>query len=365
MGITCGIVGLPNVGMSTIVNSQPGAGAAAESYPFSTIEPNVGMARVPDPRVGEIAAITGSRAVVPATVEFVDIAGLVEGASTGEGLGNQFLHHIRQTDAIAHVVRCFTDPNVAHVAGRLDPVSDIVTIDTELALADLGTITRSREKNAKRAATRDPDARALMPVVARLDEHLSAGLPARSLTFNAEERPIVRDLFLLTAKPVMYLANVGEDDQDDSSGIVGAVRDHAAGEGVNAVVVVAGAIESEMAMLDPEDRAEMLEGVGLAEPGLDRVVHAAYDLLGLLTFLTTTEKESRAWPVQQGTTAWEAAGEIHTDFQRGFVRAGVVPYEDFVASGGEAGAREAGTWRVEGRDYAVREGDVIRFHHNA
>jgi len=320
MGIKCGIVGLPNVGKSTLFNALTGGDIPAENYPFTTIDPNGGIATVPDPRLGPLAAVVNPKTVVPTVVEFVDIAGLVAGASEGEGLGNQFLSHIRETDAIAHVVRCFENDKVVHVDGRIDPVEDITTINTELAL------------------------------------------PVRTLSFTDTERMVVRDLFLLTWKPTMYIANVAEDGLGENP-MVDAVRDLAAEESA-AVVVISGALEAELASLPDEDRNEMITGYGLDESGLDKVVHATYDLLGLLTFFTASEKEVRAWTVKQGSTASQAAGAIHTDFERGFIKAEVVAWDDFVELGGEVGARDVGKMRMEGRDYITAEGDVIRFRFN-
>ena len=362
MGIKCGIVGLPNVGKSTLFNALTGGDIPAENYPFTTIDPNGGIATVPDPRLGPLAAVVNPKTVVPTVVEFVDIAGLVAGASEGEGLGNQFLSHIRETDAIAHVVRCFENDKVVHVDGRIDPVEDITTINTELALADLDTVTRSLAKQSRRARSGDKDAAAAVSVLERLDEQLSEGLPVRTLSFTDTERMVVRDLFLLTWKPTMYIANVAEDGLGENP-MVDAVRDLAAEESA-AVVVISGALEAELASLPDEDRNEMITGYGLDESGLDKVVHATYDLLGLLTFFTASEKEVRAWTVKQGSTASQAAGAIHTGFERGFIKAEVVAWDDFVELGGEVGARDVGKMRMEGRDYITAEGDVIRFRFN-
>ncbi len=362
MAITCGIIGLPNVGKSTIFNAMTGAEIAAENYPFTTIDPNAGIAVVRDPRLGAIADIVKPKSVVPTVMEFVDIAGLVSGASQGEGLGNQFLSHIRETDAIAHVVRCFDDANVVHVDGRIDPVSDIATISTELALADLASVERALERHGRKSKAGDKDAVTRVAVLERLHAHLSEGLPVRTLSFSAAERPIVRDLFLLTAKPSMYVANVSEDGLADND-LVEAVRAHADTEGA-AVVVVSGVLEAELATLADEDRDAMLAEYGMEEPGLDRVVHAAYALLGLRTFFTAGEKEARAWTIRAGAKAPQAAGAIHTDFETGFIKAEVIAYDDFIACGGEAGAKEAGKWRIEGKDYEVAEGDVVLFRFN-
>lgn len=362
MGIKCGIVGLPNVGKSTLFNALTGGSIAAENYPFTTIDPNNGIATVPDPRLGAIADIVRPKRTVPNVVEFVDIAGLVAGASEGEGLGNRFLSHIRETDAIAHIVRCFEDDNVVHVDGRIDPVEDITTVATELALADLETVTRSLDKQNRKARSGDKAAQAAVPILERLERHLSDGLPARTLAYNDAEHSIVRNLFLLTAKPTLYIANVAEDGLDDNA-MVDDVRELAIGEG-SRLVVISGALEAELSALTTSDRDEMLTEYGLNEPGLHKVIRATYDLLGLLTFFTTSEKEARAWSIRRGSRAPQAAGVIHTDFERGFIKAEVIGYDDYIEFNGEAGARDAGKLRVEGKEYIVAEGDLIRFRFN-
>jgi GTP-binding protein YchF len=361
MSLKCGIVGLPNVGKSTLFNALTKAGIAAENYPFCTIEPNVGIVEVPDPRLGRLAGIAQPQKVIPAVVEFVDIAGLVAGASKGEGLGNKFLANIRETDAIAHVVRCFEDPNVVHVAGKVDPVADIETINTELALADLDAVDRQIAKYEKVAQTGgDKEAQRLVLALRKVREVLNAGRPARTAELSKEERAVLRPLFLLTMKPTMYVANVAERGSD---ALLKKVRDYASKEGAP-VVPIDAAVESQIVDMPDEDKKLFLEDMGMEEPGLNRVIRAAYALLGLQTYFTAGPKEVRAWTVPAGATAPQAAGVIHTDFERGFIRAEVASYEDFIAHGGEQGAKEAGKLRLEGKDYTVRDGDVIHFRFN-
>jgi GTP-binding protein YchF len=362
MSIQCGIVGLPNVGKSTLFNALTKAGIAAANFPFCTIDPNVGVVPVPDPRLQQLADIVHPQKVIPASVEFVDIAGLVAGASTGEGLGNKFLAHIREVDAIAHVVRCFEHPDIVHVAGKIDPIADIETIDTELALADLESVDKALQRVERAAKANDKEAMARRPVLEKLRAALNEGKAARAVALDDEERAAVRDLFLLTMKPLMYVANVREDGFENNPHL-DAVRRRAETEGA-VVVPVCAAIEEELAQLDEADRGEFLESMGLSEPGLDRVIRAAYALLGLQTYFTAGEKEVRAWTVKRDATAPQAAGVIHTDFEKGFIRAETVSFDDFVKYRGETGAREAGRFRLEGKEYRVQEGDVLHFRFN-
>ncbi len=362
MGIKCGIVGLPNVGKSTLFNALTRAQIAAENYPFCTIDPNVGIVPVPDPRLGELSTIVKPQRVLPATVEFVDIAGLVAGASKGEGLGNKFLSHIRETDAIAHVVRCFEDDDIVHVAGKIRPLDDVDVINTELALADLDTVERGLQRAEKAAKAGDKDAIRLRELLKKMRDHLDSGQPARSLIKDPDERRLLGELHLITLKPLMYVANVAEKGFTNNPHL-DSVRQRAAAEG-SEVVAVCAAIEAEIAQLEEADRADFLNELGLDEPGLNRVIRAGYRLLGLQTYFTAGEKEVRAWTVKIGATAPQAAGVIHTDFEKGFIRAEVIGYEDYIANKGEQRAKEAGKLRLEGKEYVVREGDVMHFRFN-
>lgn len=362
MGFKCGIVGMPNVGKSTLFNALTKAGIDAENFPFCTIDPNTGIVPVPDPRLQKLAELAQPEKVIPATMEFVDIAGLVAGASQGEGLGNQFLAHIRETDAIAHVVRCFENDNVVHVAGRVSPRDDIEIINTELALADLDTLERVHDRNRRVANSGDKDARALLTVLDKVKEKLEAGLPARAAELTEEEHLAMREFHFITSKPVLYIANVAEDGLTDNP-MVDEVQEIAQAEGAE-VVVVSNQIEAEVAELEDEEREEFLTDLGIEEPGLNRVIRAGYKLLGLQQYFTAGPKEVRAWTVPVGAKAPQGAGVIHTDFEKGFIRAEVISYDDYVEYGGEQGAKDAGRWRLEGKDYVLADGDVVHFRFN-
>ena len=362
MGFRCGIVGLPNVGKSTLFNALTRASVQAENYPFCTIKPNTGMVEVPDPRLHTIAGLVKPARVVPAVIEFVDIAGLVAGASRGEGLGNRFLAHIREVDAIAHVVRCFEDTDVTHVADRVDPLADIQTVEIELALADLATIEGALYRTEKAAKNGDKEQRRLMELFQRVHEWLDTGSAVRNMALDQADRFEVKALCLLTNKPVVYIANVGEEDSSDNTRIE-TLRSHAEPDGAE-IVLVSARIEQEIAALDDLDRTAFLQDLGLEEPGLNRVIRAGYRLLGLQTFFTAAEKEAKAWTVRSGISAAQAAGVIHTDFERGFIRAETIAYDDFVRLGGEQGAREAGRLRLEGKEYVLTDGDIMNFRFN-
>lgn len=364
MGIKCGIVGLPNVGKSTLFNALTKAGIAAENYPFCTIDPNVGIVPVPDPRLDKLSAIVKPQKILPTTIEFVDIAGLVAGAAKGEGLGNKFLAHIRETDAIAHVVRCFENDDITHVSGKVDPIHDAEIINLELILADLESISKSLLKAAKNAKTGDKDSVKNKSLLENLSKHLEQELPARSFLLNctADESEFINSLHLITSKPMLYIANIHEDGFENNPILDKFIA--YAGQENYLVVPISAAIESELSELNDEEKTEFLKDLGIAEPGLNRVIRAGYDLLGLQTYFTAGIKEVRAWTIKKNSTAPQAAGVIHSDFEKGFIRAEVTGYEDFIKYNGEQGAKEAGRWRLEGKEYIFADGDVVHFRFN-